>query len=41
VSSADLCATLGIEIGRTITEHDRLAWHEALRESGRFVRHDV
>ena len=41
VSSADLCTALGIEIGRTVTEHDRLAWHEALRESGRFVRHDV
>ena len=41
VSSADLCAALGIEIGHTVTEHDRLAWHEALRESGRFVRHDV
>ena len=41
VSSAVLCETLGIEIGRTVTEHDRLAWHEALRESGRFVRHDV
>jgi len=41
VSSAVLCETLGIEIGRTVTEHDRLAWLEAVRESGRFVRHDV
>lgn len=41
VSSAELCQALGIELGRTVTEHDRLAWHEALRESGRFVRHDV
>ena len=41
VSSAVLCETLGIEIGLTVTEHDRLAWLEAVRESGRFVRHDV
>jgi hypothetical protein len=41
VSSAVLAGTLGIELGRTVTEHDRLAWHEALRESGRFVRHEV
>jgi hypothetical protein len=41
VSAAVVCETLGIQVGRTVTEHDRLAWHEALRESGRFVRHDV
>jgi len=41
VSSAVLASTLGIELGRTVTEHDRRAWHEALRESGRFVRYEV
>jgi hypothetical protein len=41
VSAATLRETLGIELGRTVTEHDRLAWHEALRDSGRFIRHKV
>jgi uncharacterized protein GlcG (DUF336 family) len=41
VSSAVVASTLGIELGRTVTEHDRLAWHEALRASGRFIRHEV
>ena len=41
VTSAVLASTLGIEVGHTVTEHDRLAWHEVLRESGRFVRYEV
>lgn len=40
-TAAVLRDALGIEVGRTVTEHDRLAWREALRETGRFVRHEV
>jgi len=40
-TAAALRDLLGIEIGATVTEHDRLAWREALRATGRFVRHDV
>jgi hypothetical protein len=40
-NAATLRELLGIEIGTTVTEHDRLAWREALRATGRFVRHEV
>jgi hypothetical protein len=40
-TAATLRELLGIGIGTTVTEHDRLAWQEALRATGRFVRHDV
>ncbi|MFM7245652.1 MAG: hypothetical protein ACKO40_15970, partial [Planctomycetaceae bacterium] len=40
-TAATLRELLGIEIGTTVTEHDRLAWREALRATGRFVRHEV
>jgi hypothetical protein len=40
-TAATLSAVLGIQIGSTVTEHDRLAWREALRATGRFVRHEV
>jgi hypothetical protein len=40
-TAATLREVLGIEIGTTVTEHDRLAWREALRATGRFVRHEV
>lgn len=40
-TAAILIESLGIEIGSTVTEHDRLAWREALRATGRFLRHDV
>jgi hypothetical protein len=40
-TAATLRETLGIEIGQPITDHDRLAWREALRATGRFVRHEV
>jgi len=40
-TAATLSELLGIEIGTTVTEHDRLAWREALRATGRFVRHEV
>lgn len=37
----ELQRILGIVPGTTVTERDRLAWREALRLSGRFVRHEV
>jgi hypothetical protein len=40
-SERDLAAYLGITTGRPVTEIDRLAWRERLRQSGRFLRHDV
>ena len=40
-TAATLRELLGIELGTTVTEHDRLAWREALRATGRFVRHEV
>lgn len=40
-TAATLRELLGIEIGTTVTEHDRLAWRETLRATGRFVRHEV
>ena len=40
-TAATLRELLGFEIGATVTEHDRLAWREALRATGRFVRHEV
>jgi len=40
-SAAALGELLGIRVGATVTEHDRLAWRETLRETGRFVRHEV
>ena len=36
-----LCEKLGIELGKPATDHNRLAWREWLRQSGRFVRHEV
>ena len=38
---AELQKILGIVPGKTVTERDRLAWREALRLSGRFIRHEV
>lgn len=40
-TAADLERTLGIGIGDRVTERDRLVWRERLRQSGRFVRHEV
>lgn len=40
-SDRDLAAYLGIAAGRPVTEIDRLAWREKLRQSGRFLRHEV
>lgn len=40
-SDRDLAAYLGIVAGRPVTEIDRLAWREKLRQSGRFLRHEV
>ncbi len=37
----NLLAALGITPGAPVTEHDRLAWKQRLRMSGRFVRSDV
>ena len=40
-TAADLQQTLSIVPGSVVTEQDRLAWREALRQSGRFLRHEV
>lgn len=40
-SAATLSEFLDVRLGATVTEHDRLAWREALRETGRFLRHEV
>lgn len=40
-TAADLERTLGIGVGERVTERDRLVWRERLRQSGRFVRHEV
>ena len=40
-SDRDLMQYLGIEIDAAVTERDRLAWRERLRQSGRFVRHEI
>ncbi len=34
-------AALGVAVGRRVTELDRLAWQETLRQSGRFLKSDV
>lgn len=41
VSAAVLQEKLGIVPGGPVTERDRVAWRETLRQSGRFVRHEV
>jgi hypothetical protein len=41
VSAAVLQEKLGIVLGGPVTERDRVAWRETLRQSGRFVRHEV
>lgn len=40
-TEADLLAALDITLGETVTEHDRLAWKQRLRMSGRFLRAEV
>ena len=40
-TKADLLAALGITLGGPVTEHDRLAWKQRLRMSGRFLRAEV
>ncbi|MFM8892196.1 MAG: hypothetical protein ACKOTB_11365, partial [Planctomycetia bacterium] len=40
-TAADLERSLGIAVGERVTERDRLVWRERLRQSGRFVRHEV
>ena len=40
-TSAELQKAIGIVPGGRVTDQDRLAWREALRLSGRFVRHEV
>jgi hypothetical protein len=40
-SAAVLQEKLGFVPGHTVTERDRMVWREALRQSGRFVRHEV
>jgi len=37
----DLLVALGITPGAAVTEHDRLAWKQRLRMSGRFLKSDV
>jgi len=37
----DLAGYLGIELGRPVTDRDRLVWRERLRRSGRFLRHEI
>ena len=39
--TATVQAALGVAVGQRVTEHDRLVWHEHLRQSGRFLRNDV
>lgn len=40
-TKADLLAALDITLGGTVTEHDRLAWKQRLRMSGRFLEAEV
>jgi hypothetical protein len=40
-SAADVQQAIGIVPGGRVTERDRLAWREALRLTGRFIRHEV
>jgi len=37
----DLAAFLGITVGSSVTERDRIGWQDRLRMSGRFLRHEV
>ena len=37
----DLIAYLGLKIGEPVNDHDRLAWRDRLRRSGRFLKYDV
>lgn len=41
VKEADLRAHLGLEIGRPVTDTDRVTWREKLRQSGCFISQDV
>jgi len=40
-TEAAVARYLGIEPGVPVTERDRLAWRERLRESARFLRHEI
>jgi hypothetical protein len=37
----DLIAYLGLKIGKSVNDRDRLAWRDRLRRSGRFLKYDV
>jgi hypothetical protein len=40
-TEAAVARHLGIESGAPVTERDRIAWRERLRESARFLRHEI
>lgn len=40
-TAEEMAAFLGIELGQTVSQRDRIAWIGTLRDSGRFIRHGV